>query len=228
MERMVDLLLAEELFLLAHDDASGKGDGTVAIDNGYAGALLLELASDGLVVLEDKVLRAAPGSAPHPLLAEAHDRLAESEKLRKSEYWVNRLPAALKPLDVKLGQSLVQRGVLTEQRGKRLGLFKTTSWPEVDPAPERDLRARLSAVLAQGVEPDPHSALLISLLSALNAINGLVEKPDRRVARKRAKEIADRTADGAAVSAAVAKSVQAVQAAVLVAVMIPVMTTVTT
>ena len=228
MEIMIDLLLAEELFLLVHDEASGKGDATVAIDNGYAGALLLELASDGLVVLKDKVLRAAPGPASHPLLAEAHDRLTESEKLHKPDYWVTRLPAALKPLDAKLGQSLVHRGVLSEKRGKRLGLFRTTAWPEVDPAPERELRARLSGVVTQGVEPDAHLGLLICLLSALNGINALVEKPDRRVARKRAQQIAEQTTDGAAVSAAVAKSVQAVQAAVLVAVMIPVMTTVTT
>ncbi|MDQ2723793.1 MAG: GPP34 family phosphoprotein [Actinomycetota bacterium] len=41
------LLLAEELFLLAHDDESGNSGNTMGLSNGLAGAQLLDLAPRG-------------------------------------------------------------------------------------------------------------------------------------------------------------------------------------
>ena len=35
---MTELLLAEEIFPLTHNEESGKGSGTLALDNGLAGA----------------------------------------------------------------------------------------------------------------------------------------------------------------------------------------------
>ena len=100
------LLLAEELFLLAHDDESGKSDNTMGLTNGLAGALLLDLAADERLTASGKDLTAV-GSAPaHRLLAAAHAEIADSAKSRTASYWVGRLPAALKPLDQQVGRSL--------------------------------------------------------------------------------------------------------------------------
>jgi hypothetical protein len=141
---------------------------------------------------------------------------------------VSRLPAALKPLGSQIGQSLVARGVLAEQGHKVLGLFPTTAWPEVDPAPERALRQRLTGVLVQGAAPDPQTALLISLLSPLGLVRGLVDKEYRKGAETRAKEIARESATAEATSAAVSSSVQAVQASIMMAVLIPTIMVTTT
>ncbi len=215
------MLLAEEIFLLAHQDESGKAGGTVALDNGLAGALLLDLAAEELVAADGKNLTAVAGTASHPILAAAHTELLRSDKPRTAQHWVSRLPAALKPLRTQVGQSLAGRGVLSEQHRKVLGLFPTTSWPEVDPAPERELRQRLAGVLVQDADPDPHLALLISLLSPLGLVRALVDKPDRKHAESRAKDIAQDCATASATSAAVKSSVQAVQSAIMVAVIIP-------
>ncbi len=113
------LLLAEELFLLAHDDESGKSDNTMGLTNGLAGALLLDLAADERVTASGKDLSAV-GSAPaHPLLAAAHAEIVASAKSRAASHWVGRLPAALKPLDQQVGRSLAERGVLSEQHKKQ-------------------------------------------------------------------------------------------------------------
>ena len=225
---MTTLLLAEEVFLLAHHEESGKAGGTLALDNGLAGALLLDLAAEELVAADGKNLIAVAGTASHPLLAAAHSELLRSDKPRTAQHWVSRLPAALKPLRSQVGQSLAGRGVLSEQHRKVLGLFPTTSWPEVDPAPERALRQRLAGVLVQDADPHDHSALLVSLLSPLELVRGLVDRQDRKHAESRAKDIARDCATASATSAAVRSSVQAVQSAIVVAVMIPVITTTTT
>jgi hypothetical protein len=218
---MTAMLLAEEIFLLAHHEESGKADGTLALDNGLAGALLLDLAAQELVLAEGKALTAVAGTASHPLLVLAHAELLHSEKPRAARHWVSRLPAALKPLRSRVGQSLAERGVLSERHRKVLGLFPSTSWPEVDPAPERELRQRLIGVLVQDVEPDPHTALLVSLLSPLGQVRGVVDKGQRKHAESRAKEIAQGCATASATSAAVKSSVQAVQSAIVVAVIMP-------
>jgi hypothetical protein len=225
---MTTMLLAEEVFLLAHQGESGKAGGILALDNGLAGALLLDLAAEALVAAEGKSLIAVAGTASHPLLAAAHAELLHSDRPRTAQHWVSRLPAALKPLRSQVGQSLAGRGVLSEQHRKVLGIFPTTSWPEVDPAPERELRQRLTGVLVQDADPDPHMALLVSLLSPLELVRGLVDKKDRKHAESRAKDVARDCATASATSAAVKSSVQAVQSAIIVAVIVPTIITTTT
>jgi hypothetical protein len=224
---MTALLLAEEIFLLAHHEESGRANGTLALDNGLAGALLLDLAAEELVAADGKALTAVPGTASHPLLASAHAELLHSDKPRTAQHWVNRLPAALKPLRSQVGQSLAERGVLAEKHRKVLGLFPTTSWPEADPTPERMLRQRLIGVLVEDTEPDPRTALLVSLLTPLGLVRGLTAKEHRRHADSRAKGIARECATATATSAAVSRSVQAVQSAIMIAVLVPTITTVT-
>jgi hypothetical protein len=219
---MKDLLIAEQLFLLAHDDESGRANSVLAIDKGYAGALLLDLAAEGLLTADGKALRAVEGSTSHPLLSTARDHIAASDKLRKPEHWVNKLPSAMKPLAEQIGRSLVERGILDERQHKAIGLFPTTTWPEVDPAPERELRNQLDLVLVKGTEPTPRLALLIALLRALQLVDKLVDRSSRKEARTRAKDIAEHATDASGVPDAVSKAVQGVQAAVLAAVMVPV------
>ena len=224
---MTTLLLAEEIFLLTHDDESGKAGGTLALNNGLAGALLLDLAAEELIAAEGKVITAVAGTASHPLLAWAHAELLHSDKPRAAKHLVNRLPTALKPLDARVGQSLAERGVLSEQRRKVLGIFPTTRWPEVDPTPERMLRHRLTGVLVEGANPDPRTALIVSLLGPLGLVSGLVDKEHRKHAESRAKDVAKENAAATATSAAVAHSVQAIQAAIMVAVLVPTITAAT-
>ena len=219
------LLLAEELFLLAHDEESGKPGNTMALANGLAGALLLDLAAQELLTAEGKTLTAAGTEPSDPLLAAAHADLRASAKPRSASYWVGHLPSTLKPLDERVGRRLAERGVLSEQHKKIWGLFPTTTWPEVDPEPERALRHRLNAVLVDDAQPDHRTALLISLVKALGMVRGVVGKKHKKQAEARAKQIADAGAVDTAVSAAVSQSVQAVQLAVLTAVIVPTVVT---
>lgn len=214
----MELTLAEELLLLALHDEKGS-TGFTQIDPGLAGALLVDLGRLGVLRPEGKELAAVAGSAPeHPVLARVHAVISTSPKRRSAKSWVGRLPGELKPLTGTVAAPLVERGVLSEQRSKVLGLFPSTRFPEADPGPERLLRSRLGAVLLGDREPAERDALLLGMLVPLDLVGGLVEKDQRRAAGKRAKEIADSGVAGTAVSDAVRE----IQAAVMVAVMVPV------
>lgn len=161
-------------------------------DTGLAAALLLDLAEAEVIVADGKNLVTVPDAVvEQPLLAATLQLMVESAKPRPADRWLYTFARKLRPLPAKVGEALVTRGVLNERRGKVLGLFPTTAWPELDPAPEEALRERLVSALERGTEPDPHTALLISLLGPLDLVVKVVDKEHRKAAERRAKEIAE-------------------------------------
>lgn len=204
---MTDLLLAEELLLIALDDEKGTTSSMVSLDPGLAGALLLDLIAAGALVESGDELDVDDGAgAPsHPLLVDALGVIRAKGTPKKPKHWVDKLPGerALKPIKGRVADSLVARGVLDETRHKTLGLFPSTRYPEADPAPERELRARLRATLLQGLEPEPATARLVALLHALGLVPAAVPKDQAKAAKARAKEIAASSAVGKAVKRAI-------------------------
>jgi golgi phosphoprotein 3 len=214
---MTELSLAEELLLVALDDEKGADTANwgSGVEAGLAGALLLELTAAGCLAAEDGKL-VATDCDPHrdPLAAAALDVIRGDDRPRDAKAWVGRLPKALKPLRERIADRLVERGVLEEERRRRLGLFEFTRYPARDPAPERRLRAALTEVLVTGREPSAHETMLVSLLHANDLVARVVQKDDRRAARRRAKEIAK----GEAIGAAVGSALSDVQAATMAAI----------
>jgi hypothetical protein len=214
---MTAMTLAEELLLVALDDEKGAdtakwGSG---VEAGLAGAVLLELTAAGCLATEDGKLVPAACDAPRdPLAAAALDAIRGDDRRRDPKAWVGRLPRELQPLRARVAGPLVQRGVLEEERRRRLGLFEITRYPERDPEPERRLRAELAEVLVAGRAPTVHEAMLIALLRAYDLVRRVVPKADRRRANRRAKEIGKDDA----IAAAVGRVVSHVQAATIAAV----------
>ena len=142
-----------------------------------------------------------------------------SDEPRPAQHWLTQLPSALAPLRTQVGTALAERGALAEERRTALGLVRTAGWPEVDPAPEHELRARLHRVLVYSGEPDAHTALLISLLRPLALVRNVVDKHHRKQADGRAKAITQAATDATATPATVSRPVHAAQAAVLASLM---------
>ena len=207
------MLLCEELLLLLLDNETGTASSRlIGRDEALAGALLLDLVEAERLVDRNGKL-ATTGSPPlAPALAAAF--AAMGSEARTAAEWVGKLPGRVKPITGTIAESLVRSGVIDEQRHKTLGRFTSTRYPELDGAPERELRSRLRSVLLEGAEPDAQTASLLGLLVPLDVIKGLVPKDDRRAAKARAKAVADRGPVGDAIRAAVE---QQVIAAVIVA-----------
>jgi hypothetical protein len=211
----MDLILAEQLLLIALDDAKGRDTTDWGSDAGLAAALLLDLARLGLVEVDaDGRIAAVDGATPgREALVDAYSAIRDSSRRRDAKGWVGRLPRELTPLRERIARGLVARGVLSEEHTTRLGILPTTRFPERDPEPERRLRERLHEVLVDGRDPAEEEALLIGLLEPLGLVDSLVPRDRRRAARRRAKAVAEEGVAGSAVR----DSVQAVQAAVIAA-----------
>jgi Golgi phosphoprotein 3 (GPP34) len=208
----MELILAEQLLLLFLDDEKGSDQASWGGDPGLAGAILLDLTARRALMEADGDLVAVPGAEPdHPLLAAAHAAIDASDKRRDAKGWVGRLPKELKPLRERVAERLVERGVLTEQRRKLLGLFPSTRFPASDAEPERELRERLRAVLLVERQPTPQEAMLIALLGPYDQVKRLVPRDRRKDAQRRAKEVAE----GGATAKAVDDTIKGIQAAVI-------------
>lgn len=220
----MSLLLAEQVLLLALDDEKGSDTSHWAGEAGLAGALLLDLGERDLLRADaDQKLVALDGQPPeHELLRRAYEAVRGSDRSRNAKGWVDHLQKELKPLREGLAQGLVERGTLSEDRSRLLGIFPRTRYPEADPHPEFELRHGLAEVLVNGREPTEEEALLVGVLDPLGLIDQVVPKEHRKAARRRAKDIGDQGLAGIAVRDAVRE----IQAAVMTAVFVT--TTVTT
>ena len=217
----MDTLVAEDLLLLLLDDQKGTLAASGNAQPLFGGALLVELAVDGLVEVEERTsvwrsakVRPVAGATPpaDPLLAAALATVAE--KPRSAQDLVTRIGKGVRE---QLQERLVERGVLERRAGRFLGLFPHTTWPAADVDHERSVRRRLQDVLVTGLGPDARTASLVGLLAAVDQAHRQVDRGElsAREVRKRAKSIAD----GAWAADAVRDAVQAAQAATTAAVM---------
>ncbi|GLX02208.1 hypothetical protein Misp02_62940 [Microtetraspora sp. NBRC 16547] len=200
------MTIAEEVLLLAYREDTGKPQiGSVELDAAVAGAILAELAVNGRIDLDGKKVVAKDAT---PLGDEELDaalaRIAGDARERKPEWWVGKLDS--RKLRGRLLSRLAGRGVLSEEQTRILGIFPSTRYPELDPAPEREIRQRVESVLG-GADPDERTAVLIAVLHAAK----LDRKAFPDAPRKRFKEIAE----GEWAGAAVKKTIASIHAAVM-------------
>ena len=139
-----DLSLAEELVLLGTNErGSTESAAWDSLDNGIAGARLLELSLAGRLELggNGAIVVADERPTGDELTDEALARIAASSRRRNAKHWVSRLSSGKARRQVLA--RLDDRGVLAAERSRFLGLLPRTRHVEVDPAPEREVRAVL-------------------------------------------------------------------------------------
>lgn len=221
-------LIAEDVFVLLVDDASGKPlvDST-KFPRVLAGALVLELAMSGCVritgkgeQIKDGRLVVAGPPPQDPLLARAHNVVGNEKNPMKPQKAIEKLQ---KKLVDEVGARVAQQGYVELRRDKVWGLFPTTTWPARDTSRQEEARQWIGRAIVDGTTPSPGTSALISLVAAVDAVPKVLPGVDKKSAKKRAKEIAE----GEWASAAVRKAVQDVNAAVTAAMMVPIIVTTT-
>ncbi len=209
------MLLAEDLLLLLTDDDTGR-----LVVSGYemdialAGAHLTELSLAGRVGTDDKkrivVLDASPTG--DEILDRALAVLQEREGKKPSSV----LSELGKGVREALYERLTSIGILRAEHGRVLGIFPSTSWPTSSADHEAALRRALTAVLVQGVTPQPREGVLIALLSALRSTHRVVDPQQHDLKRRDLDRRAKEVAEASWASDAVRETIDAMTAAMVV------------
>ena len=211
------LIIAEELLLLSHGDDGKELTKSIAGTRGVAGALLIELTLDGRVdVVDGRVVAVEPpvaAGASHPELDALLDRVRTQTKPHKPKWWVQK--AESHGVNKQLLSGLADKGILSEEQHRILGLIPGTRWPERDPGPEREIRQRLTAAM-EGGAADDRTCALIALVDACGLSRKLFPDMDRGARKARMKELSEGEWAADAVRDAI-RSVQAATTAAIVA-----------
>jgi len=216
---MAEQLTVPQAFALLQVEPDGRHalDGST-LDTGLAGAVLADLALRGAVSLQDGLVAVVNGAATgDPVLDGVVGSIAAAGAPRKAKWWVSRLGKRQLRDDVFAG--LVERGVISVEQGKVLGLFPTTKHPERDGAPEALLRSGIGDVLAGRAGPTPFSAAVIGLLDATNTLRKQFGAVD--------KDLVKEITSGSWASPAVKAVLEEIEAATMVVIMAATMATTT-
>lgn len=209
-----ELALHEEVELLALHDTKGTVEHSM-YTYGVAGGLLAEL------VLRDRVEVRTTGKKKQrvavldgsptgdEVLDEALKRMAEAKRAASPATWVQKL-AGISRLGSRVAQGLARRGILREKEEQVLILFHRTTWPTLDPGPEREVVERVRrALLEPGAEVASRTVVLVGLLEAAGMMKSVLEKKEHKAAKDRIEALAA----GDAMAAATREAVEAVTAA---------------
>jgi Golgi phosphoprotein 3 len=222
------LPLYEEILLLALDDQKGTPSSGGFFANAMGGAILAELAMNGSITIAgDKgkkvsVLRRV--RLDDPILDECLALVTDAKKPKKAKDWVMKF-AGLKDLKNRAARQLVVKGVLTEETGSVLKIFKRTIYPEVDGGPEKDLRERMKkAIFTSTTELESRTVIIVTLAQAANMLNGIFPKKKLKERKQRLEKLTS----GQLAGKATKEAVEAVQAAILVCAVMPAIITTAT
>ncbi|GAA2795012.1 GPP34 family phosphoprotein [Kitasatospora paracochleata] len=206
--------LGEEIMLMSLDDGSGKARERMTAGWVVAGAFLLDLALAGRITAEDGRLRVVDAAPTGVRLLDG--RLAavaawtEGRRTAKVAAWVTKDQSTAVRAAI---DSLRERGLVTEERHRLLGLFPVRRYPEADGSVERELRARLTAAVLDGAEPDERTTGLIALLHGARLHRLAFPDLPRRQVEPRMAAIAEGQWAGEAVRQAI-RTMQAAMVAV--------------
>jgi hypothetical protein len=166
--------LADELFLIAHDDHSGKPLAAAnLIEPALAGAVLGELVLDGRVA----IVRAQVYVSDDRAWREPVTDLVLGEILRRgnghpARAWLDFLAPRVRD---QVGDRLVSAGAVRRSTSRGLTLRTAVRWPGLDPNRVARPRVRLSATLERSEQPlDIRTATLAGLVRAGGLVRELI------------------------------------------------------
>jgi len=219
------LYLQEEILLLALEDRRGTTAFGSHYQHAIAGALLAELLLHQRIALEESRRKRFVGLVDDspvgdPVIDAALDRIASAKRRATLPTWVARLGGSSRTKHA-VASGLCRRGILRADESKVLLLFTRKVYPEIDPAPERELIDRLRhAIYTEATDIGPRTLILVSLAKGADLLKLVFPRSELRSRRRRIEKVIN----GEATGKATREAIQAAQAAVFVATMLPVFT----
>lgn len=228
----MELTPAEELLLVSARPGSGRLRARESLTFGVAGAVLMELAVNGRIVVRDRRLVAVDGWDDGPSAIGQHPGGQERPQDRGqvgplAEEWWKRVRARERPWRPQQAVAAVlsgkvyntvraglhERGLVQGERGRALGLFPRTRWSAADPAPGLEARDRLARAVAGG-GADERTVALVLLADACGLSGELFAQTDRRARKERIKKLSQGPWTSEQTGEAVLAVVQGVRAAI--------------
>ncbi len=188
------LSFAEEIYLLALDDVTGKITSyseEISLSYALIGAVLCELSMlnkidtdiDSLHIIDDK-------PTGNKILDECLSILTESKDEMPVSYWLKILLSDASEIEDLVLDELIAKGILKRVEERIFWVFHTRRYPIINNKEVKNVETRLREIVLGDEIPDPRDAILISLVYACNLFEQILSPKERKRCEKRIQTLA--------------------------------------
>jgi len=211
----MQLSLTEQFILIALNDEKGRFvSDTTYLDNGLAGATLLELGLLNKIDWTDNIVKVKNDeSLGIPILDQSIGAI-KKEKPSSIGHWIGVLNANAGDIKHVTLQTLREKGIIEKEEGKVLWIFSFNKYPTKNDQPENKLRARLKDIVMGVRTAEEKDLMLLGLIEVCQLIDEAFREKD---VRKRAKAWYKKQESDSKVTKALASTIQGLQAAIMAA-----------
>ena len=199
------LRFVEEVILLLLRDEDGRfvHVPSWSLDYAIAGGVLMDLAMENRIDtdLEHLILVDATPVGDNlldPTLAD----IAAGEK-HDTRYWVERTARSSPEIREEALARLVSAGILEQEEGRFLWVFRSRRYPAIDGKAEREVKLRIMGTLFSDEIPDPRDVMIICLADACGIFNEILSKRELEQAASRIQQVRRLDLIGQAMSQAI-------------------------
>lgn len=160
------LNLIEQFLLIALDDDEGRFvTDTTYLYNGFAGAILMELAIiDKIELQKKKVAVTGKPDTEEPVLDQSIKAIQNLKEGKTVGFWIGTFNANAKDIKEIVLQELIDKGILRREKGKIFWVIPYVKYPTDNPVPENKVRAQIQDIIMDQTEPEPRDLMLLSLI----------------------------------------------------------------
>lgn len=189
------LSFAEEIYLLALDDVTGKitiPSKDIVLSTVLIGAVLCELAFLNKIDNDQEFLYLLnTESTGNPILDETLKTIQQTGQEKNTIYHCLKmlLPRA-KQIEQDVLAHLIKRGILKQVNEKILWLFSTRRYPVIDNTEVKDVETRLREIILTDTIPTPRDAVLVSLAHTCDLLDDILSPREQRRSSEKIEELA--------------------------------------
>jgi Golgi phosphoprotein 3 len=202
------LSFVEEIVLLMLDDEKGSfvAMPLSSVNTVIAGAALMDLALRNRIDTDlEKLVVTDRTPTGDDILDDVLARLAETTEPLTVSLAIELISAHTDPYQQRALTRLIGRGILREESGRFLWVFRTRRYPVVDDTEEREVKARLRQLVLTDEIPDPRDVVLVCLLNACELFDLVLNSNELDAAMPRIEQLGRMDLIGQAVTKAVAE-----------------------
>ena len=189
------LSFAEEIYLLALDDTTGKVSSysdEISLSYALIGATLCELSFKGKIdndlehlIIIDKT------PTGNKILDSILSVITETETQMPISYWLKILLSHASETEDLVLSELISKGILKMVDERIFWVFHTRHYPIINNKEITSVETRIrELVLHEGEIPEPHDAVLVSLIQACNLFATILSPKELKRAEKRIQNLA--------------------------------------
>lgn len=189
------LSFAEEIYLLALDDVTGKVSSysdEISLSYALIGAVLCELSFIGKIDTDvEKLILIDKTPTGNKVLDSILKAIAETQSNMPISYWLKILLSSASETEDLVLAELINKGILKMVDERIFWVFHTRRYPIIDNKEIASVEARIRQLVLNKEEiPEPREAVLVSLIQACNLFGTILSPKELKRAEKRIQNLA--------------------------------------